>query len=279
VPRALPVDAVPLDNTTDDLSWFGLSRPQMLVIVAAEIVLFASVALAIEFVASTSDSTTVAEAVSIPELPAPSATDPSRGNETPSAKPAILTPATIEKKPVKKPPAKPSGERQPNGFGLYRPLDCQKHVEVANIAPSFNLAKSWRLSLEFEAKKFEKGSHQLLFWGDDRPGCDPIYLRLENNNLEAGIGDAKNNKTKTIRAPLESSHLDRFVAVRLVYVAKGQAMALFVDGKQIKRLKCNFTPSTDRPMPLCLGGATADAQRFTGKLRHIWLGNEEPSGK
>jgi serine/threonine protein kinase len=171
----------------------------------------------------------------------------------------------------------PRPEPPANGYAHADILNCHDRIYEAEISPGFDVAKSWRLSLEFRTSAFVVGLDELFHWGDKRIGRDPIYVRLDGQRVEAGIGNAVQNKVKTIRAPLFDDHLSRWVAVQVNYNAATNEMALYIDGKLVKRLPCGLKPAADQPMPLYLGGDSPTTQRFKGELRRIWLGNEDVS--
>ena len=153
--------------------------------------------------------------------------------------------------------------------------DCKAKAHQFSIQSDFDIQKTWRLAFEVNIPRFDPGWHQILYWGDDRAGRDPLYVRLTGNNLETGVGDARDNRLLTIRASLGVDDLDKWVSVILQYDSKRRTIELHIQGKLHSTLTCKFAPALDRPMPIWIGGANGDWQRFFGRVRSLCLTNTE----
>ena len=157
-----------------------------------------------------------------------------------------------------------------NGLDETGEFDCSKGTHSREMGDSFEVSATWELSFKFVAPRFEAGWHQLVCWGDDRPGRDPLYVRLDGNKLEAAVGDAHANTMQRIVLFLEAGATRKPVSVRFRYTP-GQ---LDLWGNDVHRtLKCDVVPALDRPMPLLIGGANATTQRFTGTVSSLRLAN------
>jgi len=58
---------------------------------------------------------------------------------------------------------------------------------------SFDITRSWILSFDFFPPDFANEQGQTFFWGDDRPGLDPIFVRQRGAILEACLSNCQNN--------------------------------------------------------------------------------------
>jgi hypothetical protein len=153
-------------------------------------------------------------------------------------------------------------------------VDCA--VEPARalmMGPTFDIAKSWLLSLEVFVVDREDQERLIMFWGDDRPGRDALFLRQKGNTVEASVGDTLANKQHSLFAAFPADLVGKWVRVSFSYDAESNELELSLDDKRVGKEKCAFVPRLDRPMPVWLGGGNAVFQRFNGKARSVRLAN------
>ncbi|HEV3025782.1 MAG TPA: hypothetical protein VGX76_25085 [Pirellulales bacterium] len=161
------------------------------------------------------------------------------------------------------------------GIGLEHEgeIDCAAAARTFPMAETFDPARSWRLSLEFQPCSTDPHG-QVFFWGDDRGGRDPLFVRLGDARLELGIGDSYDAaKAHSIRPPLQVLDADRWLHLEVTYQQSDRSLAIELEHERIATGVCPFEPAADRPMPIWIGGASADSQRFAGKVRMVTLRN------
>ncbi len=115
----------------------------------------------------------------------------------------------------------------------------------------------------------------MFFWGDDRAGCDPVFVEQNGTNLSVAVSNCHVNKLHSLTTDIRHYRPNTWVKLALCYGGNSKELELYLDGKLIKREVSTIVPSVDRPMPLWLGGWGQDNAncRFRGKLRLIWLSN------
>jgi hypothetical protein len=160
-------------------------------------------------------------------------------------------------------------------------MDCSSVAHECTIGKTFDVRKSWVLSLEASIPNLDPGWHALFIWGDNRPGRDVVYIRLSGKTLEAFIADCRDDTKQGLLFDLDSRSIGKWVKIAFHYDASAPRIRLYVNEKLIKEEKCTVTPTLDRPMPIYLGGANADprkrkeknSQCFVGQFRSLSLAN------
>jgi hypothetical protein len=164
-------------------------------------------------------------------------------------------------------------ERQSVGFDHEAEIDCASAARRFPMAESFDPTRSWTLSLEFLPGVAEPHG-QIFFWGDDRGGHDPLFVRCGDGRLDLGLGDARDGaKAHAFAAKLGSMAADRWLHLRVTYRQSDRSVFVELDDQRIAGGVCPFAPFADRPMLIWIGGASADSQRFGGKVRMVSLRN------
>jgi hypothetical protein len=152
-------------------------------------------------------------------------------------------------------------------------IDLAQKPIMFGLGPTFDITKSWFLTFECSLADLKNPMGMLLFWGDDRPGLDPIFVRQRGTILEAAVSDCRKNTSHGINADMKDVGAGKWAKVLFCYKAPSQEIELWLDDRLVRREKCSVSPYADRPMPIWLGGVNATNQRFTGKLKNIRLGN------
>jgi formylglycine-generating enzyme required for sulfatase activity len=150
-------------------------------------------------------------------------------------------------------------------------VDGTKGGAQIAVAPSFDIAKSWRLSLELWAPK---SAGVVFFWGDERAGHDAIEVSLREH---FAIHVCTDNDMDGVTGPaLDARPSDRnprrWIAVRYEYSASAHEFSLFIDGKEAARVHSDVTPRIDRPMPVYLCHMHGQ-WRFEGRVHKVQLEN------
>jgi hypothetical protein len=172
-----------------------------------------------------------------------------------------------------KPPPRPE---KANGLALSEVVDCApKAFQLGQPGQEFDIAKPWLLSFEFQVPDYNPGQRFLFFWGDDRGGCDPLYVEQNGTNMFVIVTDCHTNVLGGLGpVSLQSYPPHTWVSLTVCYRTDPKVLELYLDGKLVRREALNITPSVDRPMPLWLGqGVGNPGVRFPGKINHFWLGN------
>jgi hypothetical protein len=170
-----------------------------------------------------------------------------------------------------------SSANAPLVVGLEFPgeADGTKGGSQLAISPSFDIAKSWRLSLEFWAPSFARGRHDIFFWGDERSGHDALVLGLNGFSLSALASHEMRERGEacpTLTTHLSGVHSRRWIATCFEYDAATGKFSLTVDGKRAGQTTSPVTPTIDRPMPVYLCHACGN-WRFSGRVRNVRLAN------
>jgi hypothetical protein len=160
-----------------------------------------------------------------------------------------------------------------NGVLNTSVVDCVKKAFPLRLAKTFDITRSWVLATEFQLTDLKDGSRQIFFWGDDRVGRDPVYVRQIGTQIAFIAGDTVNGTEHEIRFPLTQQHVQRTTRAIFRYKAATQEFDLYIDGQFLRRDRSVIMPTVDKPMPMWLGGVNAKDQRFTGKVLYLWLSN------
>jgi hypothetical protein len=159
------------------------------------------------------------------------------------------------------------------GVDVPGEVDGAKGGSSLAVAPSFDIAKSWRLSLEFWAPSFPKDDHTIFFWGDERDGLQALVLGLNGVVLAAQAANTTGGtKGPVLTSRLSGSDSRHWIAVRFDYDVGEHEFSLFVGNKQVAHERSSIVPWLDRPMPVTLGHARA-TKRFFGRVRNVRLEN------
>eukprot|EP00456_Euglypha_rotunda_P066033 TRINITY_DN567_c0_g1_i1.p1 TRINITY_DN567_c0_g1~~TRINITY_DN567_c0_g1_i1.p1 ORF type:complete len:488 (+),score=90.74 TRINITY_DN567_c0_g1_i1:6383-7846(+) len=163
--------------------------------------------------------------------------------------------------------------RKANGLEVDSKIDCRTATYPLKIKQTFDLRKSWLLSLEFQPPNLDGGPHLVFFWGDGRAGKDPLFVRLDGNLLWAACADCSVNQGHALPHQLLATDVSQWINVKFIHDALTGELEFYVNYRRVARESTKFTPSVDRGMPLCLGGTDGGDQRFVGQVRNVWLGN------
>lgn len=162
----------------------------------------------------------------------------------------------------------------PSGIRSEGTVDCATEVHPANVAATFDFRKSWLVSFEFEPPHLGGGWHMVLFWGDGRSGHDPMWFRQDGPYLHCVIEDTVGERGQGITATLTQAQVGKWVNVKLVHDALKQELELYIDNRLVRKDALVITPQVDQAMNVVLGGTNDyTGQRFTGKVRNVWMGN------
>jgi hypothetical protein len=161
------------------------------------------------------------------------------------------------------------------GLDHEREIDTRSAAVSLAVPPAFDLARSWSLSFEF-LRLNRGGDHGLVFFvGDDRGGRDPIAIRIDGHRLDVLVSNSADEaKAYQLSHELAAGDVGRWQRLHLSYEARDRSLVIEVDGQQVASGLCPFEPGIDRPMPIWLGGAGRDSQRFLGRVRMILLANQ-----
>lgn len=203
--------------------------------------------------------------------------NPKDGNKKPPG--ADKKTPNIENPPLEKPPV--DSTRPPekpaviNGVRYDADLNAanKKAVKKLAMGKTFDIAKSWALSAEVYFVNAVATDRLVVFWGDDRPGRDAMFLRQKGETLEATVGDTVANTQHAMFIPLPQKSFGAWLPIVFSYHAPTKELQVFLDGALVKKERCSFTPALDQPMPIWLGGGNLTYQRFNGKIRALWLAN------
>jgi hypothetical protein len=146
-------------------------------------------------------------------------------------------------------------------------------VQTASVPDTFDLRKSWLVSFDFMLPQLASGWHMMLVWGDGRPGHDALWFRQDGPTLYCYVEDCVGERGQGISAPLNQAQVEKWVNVKFVHDALSNELELYIDNRLVRKDALAITPQIDRNMEIILGGADANSQRFTGKVRNVWMGN------
>lgn len=163
--------------------------------------------------------------------------------------------------------------RKANGLELPWPVDCSAQAHQVQVGPAFDIQKNWRLAVEFILPNLDGGDHNIFFWGDDRASRDPIYLRQDGGRLDVAVGNTSSEQAQIISVPITEAAVGRLVSLVFQFDAAANEFSFYLDGQLMKREAATIHPTVDRPMTAWIGGLNAQASRFTGGVRSLWLGN------
>jgi hypothetical protein len=161
-----------------------------------------------------------------------------------------------------------------NGLYVVPEVNCATHARRLTIGKKFDITRSWVLSLEFSLPDIANKMGQLLCWGDDRSGRDPVYIRQHSGDVEVAITDCRNNAMHGITCSLKRLDIGTWNKITVCYEATAPAqVSVFINDRLVRREPARVSPTVDRPMPAFLGGANLKDQRWRGKVRNVRLGN------
>lgn len=161
-----------------------------------------------------------------------------------------------------------------NGFQYKGLVDCSEKCHPASMGKTFDIRRSWLVAFEFSPPHLAGGWHMVLFWGDGRIGYDPLWFRQDGHRLWCATEDTVNFRGQSIWTPLSPQQINKWIDIKFVHDAVTQELELYVNHRLYRKEALAITPQLDRPMGLAVGGTNDQTvQRFTGKVRNIWLGN------
>lgn len=161
-----------------------------------------------------------------------------------------------------------------NGIQSLGTLDCVDKPHPANLNKGFDYRRSWLLSLQFSPPHLNGGWHMVMFWGDGRPGHDPLWLRQDGPWLHCVVEDSVNERGQGISALLSPNQINDWVDVKFVHDTVSQELELYINHRLVRKEALAITPQSDQEMNVVLGGTNDyTGQRFTGKVRNVWMGN------
>ena len=163
--------------------------------------------------------------------------------------------------------------RPANGVEAISSFDCRSEMHAMKLKPSFEFGKSWMLSLQFKPVNLDGGWHQIFFWGDGAGGDDPLWVRIDGTRLSAVIENVIENRGQGIDYYVPGNLQGEWIDLKFIYDAVGGNLELYMNHRLIRRESLAVIPAIDRGMPMYVGGADGNTQRFHGHVRNIWLGN------
>jgi hypothetical protein len=162
----------------------------------------------------------------------------------------------------------------PNGVLAVGVVDCANAMVPVTLQPTFDLQRSWLLSLQVFTTELPGGPHMVFSWSDGRPGRDVFMLGWNNNTFGFSLEDCIKGGGQSINiATTPAEHTGRWMDVKVVLDSISQELEFYVDNRLIQRDPLTIIPRVDQAMPLYLGGADGAGYRFTGQVRNVWLGN------
>ncbi len=162
--------------------------------------------------------------------------------------------------------------KQPNGLFFPGEANCAAMAYRLNVGNGFDITKSWVLYFDFFPTDLAQ-SGQMLLWGDDRPGRDAIYVLQRNDKVEAVLENCHDNTGHGMQADLTDAETGQWNKLRFCYHAASREVELSINNRLIRKERSKILPSVDRPMPVFLGGANYQDQRWRGRIRNLGLGN------
>jgi len=178
-------------------------------------------------------------------------------------------------------PMKPAGyaarqSSEINGFWVGSEIDIRHNGGYQSIKmnDTFDMGKSWTLSLQFLTPGLVESRQQLVFWGDSRPGMDVMSVSLLGSTVTAYVMNLSQRRVSQVEAATDGAWVDRWVPIVLRYDAELETLSLYLDGQLIGSQDCPFAPGLDREMPFTLGDTGRNGgQQFRGSIRATWLSN------
>lgn len=165
-------------------------------------------------------------------------------------------------------------ERLRRGVEVDDEIDCTSAAESFELGKTFDIGKSWVLTLEFLARDIASPG-MAFFIGDDRGGRDPIVVSLlDDGRLYVRVSDSgAETASYELTCPLNAQDSRRWKHVRVSYRDSDRLVTVELDGEPAASGVLNFVPAIDRPMLCWIGGVNSWDQRFSGKVRRVRLTN------
>jgi hypothetical protein len=158
--------------------------------------------------------------------------------------------------------------------GLYREgVDCKTTAHEVAMGEKFDISKNWLVSVEARAPAVDPGFQVIVMWGDDRGGMDAICLMLEGKALWGSSDDCQTNTRTAVTSELPPGAEGKWTKMTFVYRAEENVLQLYVSDTLVADSVAPFKPNIDRAMPVRIGGAGGDGQRFRGELRNLVFTN------
>lgn len=170
-------------------------------------------------------------------------------------------------------PKPPILRKTPTGLFVSEVVDCAERAKRLEMGENFSIAGDWILSFQFLMPDLTNPLGELVFWGDDRPGRDAIIVCQKGSALAAGISNTHTDASHVITADLTPFGQGTWIKLTYCYYAGSNELELFLNDRLVKRERSVVSPLRDRPMPVRLGGANANSQRFHGQIKNLSLGN------
>lgn len=165
-------------------------------------------------------------------------------------------------------------ERLRLGVEIDEEIDCTSAARSFELGKTFDIGKSWVLTLEFLARDITSPG-MAFFIGDDRDARDPIVVSLlDDGRLYIRVSDSGDETASyELTCPLNARDSRQWKHVRVAYVDADRSLAVELDGQPAESGFLNFVPAIDRPMLCWIGGVNSWDQRFSGKVRRVRLTN------
>lgn len=161
-----------------------------------------------------------------------------------------------------------------NGMRVPGELDCQLKVHVSKMGSGFDFKKSWLTSFEMAPSNLEAGFHLVFIWGDSRPGQDALYFQMQGPTMYCAITDCYINRGQAIPMTFTENQIGKWTNVKFVHDAVSQELELYINYRLVSKETLTIGPKIDRKMNAAIGGTDdGKSQRFTGKVRDLWIGN------
>ena len=178
--------------------------------------------------------------------------------------------------------ASSAGGRKPAGAanGLYVPqtLDCEKQYFEFPVKPTFDAAKSWTLAFEFRPPNFDKGTHHIFRFGEATKsgGRNTIDIQLYGSALNCSVGDGTDaGRGSYMQVKPDLQLVGTWISIVYRYEAASNENLLFINGKFVRRRLANPRPASMPGMQVYIGTGDLDKLRFYGRVRSVWLSNQE----
>ena len=164
-----------------------------------------------------------------------------------------------------------------NGYSVGQTVDHRRRGgRRGRLASSLDWTKPWSIHAEVFPTTFKRRWQMLFFYGDSRPGHDPIFLRFESDLLKLGLYDCRASKGGIVTHKCGPNDLNRWMEIQVDYLPASGEYRMFINGVLESSVKTAVRPNPDRLMHVVAGGVLgARDQDLHGQLRNVWLGNNQ----
>jgi len=163
--------------------------------------------------------------------------------------------------------------RKASGVQWLQELQTVKRLPLGRLRSE----KSWVLYLEFMPNS-RNGRQVIFFWGDRRPGKDPLYVDLEDGRIRVAWEDNRSGHTQSLQGTLRGEDYGKWNSVLLHYNAKSAQFTAVFNRKEKQSAARRVLARPDRIMTVFLGSGGPGFHRFRGRVRSVWFGNVRDVG-